>query len=166
MKKLFLVMAAAAATTLPAHAAELKLGFVNLQEVVANAPQTAQAEEKLQQEFAPQRRDIISQQNDLKSLQEKYQKDGAVMSESERANMERRLRDLQRDLQRAQQQYSEDVQIRRNEELGGLQRLVVTTVQDFAKEQGFDLIFVEGVAYASDAVNVTAQVVERVKNAK
>ncbi len=166
MRNSFVLLVALLGMGFTAQAAETRIGYVNLAEVLQASPQAKAAEDKLTQEFAAERREILAQSEDLKKMQEKYQKDAATMGDSERTALERRMRDLQRDLQRRQQEFQEDVQIRRNEELGALQRTVVMAVQDYARTEGFDLIVVEGVAYASDAINVTAAVVERVKTAK
>lgn len=166
MRKLLFTVIAAFGFTFGAQAADLKVGFVNVQAVMQAAPQAEQATKTLEEEFAPQQREMIADSNELKSMQEKYQKDAAVMSDSERQSMERRIRDLQRDLQRRQQQLQEDVQIRRNEVLSSLQRAALEATEAYAKENGFDLILIDGVVYASDAVNVTSQVVERIRGSK
>src|SRR5690606_32110429 len=108
-------------------------------------------------------RELLSLQNDLKGLQEKFQRDAEVMSQSERSEMERRIRDLGRDLQYRNQTYMEDAQTRRNEELGKLQRELVVAVNDFAQAEGFDLILVDGVMYADKALDVTEQVLAKIK---
>ena len=165
MRKILIAAIAAFGLSFSAQAADLKIGFVNMQAVIQAAPEAEQARKTLEEEFKPQQRDMIADSNELKSLQERYQKDGAVMSDSERQNMERRIRDLQRDLQRREQQLREDLQIRQNEIMGSLQRVAFEATNAFAKENGYDIILIEGVAYVSEAVNVTAQVVERVRGA-
>jgi outer membrane protein len=42
--------------------------------------------------------------------------------------------------------------------LGNIQRALLKEVQDYAQQQGFDLVVGDGVLYASDSVNITAQV--------
>jgi outer membrane protein len=112
----------------------------------------------LEDEFSPRRREILNQQKDLKTKEEKLQRDGAVMAENERRNTEKDLRDGQRELQRKQNEYVEDLNLRRNEELGKLQRSLLLEVQTFARAGSYDLIVGEGVLYRSDALDITAQV--------
>src|SRR5690606_9528800 len=130
--------------------------------LAAESPQARKIQEGLEQEFAPERRELVSLQNDLKGLQEKFQRDAEVMSQSERTEMERRIRDMARDLQFRNQTFMEDAQARRNEELGKLQRELVTAVNEFAAAEGYDLILVDGVIYANDALDVTEQVLARI----
>lgn len=148
------------ATAGPAEAQELKIGVVNVNVLMEQAPQAQVAMGALQEEFAPRQRDIVAKQKEFEDMTAKVQRDVAVMGETERRNAERELRDLQRDVQRMQEEFREDLNLRRNEELGNLQRSLLKEVQDYAEAAGFDLIIGDGVLYASSAVNVTQLVLE------
>jgi outer membrane protein len=158
-----LVIAVAAFVAPQLDAAELKIGVVNMRALMAESPLTADVQKRIQDEFAPQQRELEKQQNDLKSLQDKLQRDGETMSSSELQQLQRRMRDLERDLQRNRQQAMEDFRLRQNEELQGLQAKLLQQVQRFGDSQGYDLILVDGVAYASEAVDVTAAVLAQMK---
>ncbi len=80
------------------------------------------------------------------------------MGETERKNAEKNLRELQREVTRLQQELGEDFNLRRNEELGELQRSIFKEVQDFALQEGYDLVVGDGVLFASGTVNITEQV--------
>jgi outer membrane protein len=140
-----------------AHA-QMKIAVVNVPQLLEDAPQAKSAMQALEEEFSPRRREILNQQKDLKTKQEKLQRDGAVMAENERRNMEKDLRDGERELQRKQNEYVEDLNLRRNEELGKLQRSLLQEVQTFARAGSYDLVVGEGVLYRSDALDITAQV--------
>lgn len=160
--KVTLGLALVAAFAMPASAQETKIGVVNLQYIVQNAPQTRAVMQSLQEEFAPREREIVAKQKEFEDMQAKAQTDAAVMGETERRNMEKDLRDLQRDLQRMGQEYQEDLNLRQNEELATLQRTLVKEVQDYAEAQGYDLIVGDGVLYVSTAVNITDAVLAAV----
>ena len=142
---------------LPAAAQDLKIGVVSLQVIVERAPQTKAVMDALREEFAPREREILSKQKEIEDLQAKVQKDLAVMGETERRNAEKNLRDLQRDFQRLRTEYQEDSNLRRNEEFGVLQRSILKEVQDYAEQQGYDLIVGDGVLYVKSTVNITEE---------
>ena len=73
--------------------AEIKIGVVNFQKLLEDAPQTKTAMQALEGEFAPRRRELLTMQNDLKARDEKLQREGAVMAEVDRAKAEKSLRD-------------------------------------------------------------------------
>jgi outer membrane protein len=94
-------------------------------------------------------------------MEDKLAKDSAVMGESARSNMEKDILNKKRDAKRAQQEFSEDFNVRRNEELGKLQSKIVEVIRDIAKTQNFDLLLTDGVIYASEQIDVTAQVQQK-----
>jgi len=141
--------------------AELKIGFVNIPAVLEKAPQAEKAKKRLEQEFSPRDKQLVAQQKEIQSMDDKMAKDAAVMGESARANMEKDILNKKRDAKRAQQEFSEDFNVRRNEELGKLQSRIVEVIRGIAKEQNFDLLLTDGVIYASEQIDVTAQVQQK-----
>lgn len=151
------------AFALPAVAQDMKIGVVSLPALIERAPQTKIAMDALQEEFAPRQREFLAKQKEFEDLTAKAQKDFAVMGETERRNAEKDLRDLQREVTRLQNEFREDLNLRQNEEYGVLQRAMLKEVQDYAQEQGYDLIVGDGVLFASNAVNITEAVLRAVE---
>jgi outer membrane protein len=158
-----LSLAMVCALALPASAQDLKIGVVNVPVLMDRAPQTKAAMDALQEEFAPRQREFAASAKELEDLTAKMQKDAAVMGETERRNAEKKLRDLQREVARMQNEFQEDLNLRQNEELGKLQRALLVEVQGYAQAQGYDLIVGDGVLFASQAVNITEQVLRTVE---
>jgi outer membrane protein len=146
-----------------AHAADLKIGFVNYQKLLEESPQAKGAATALEAEFGPKQRELVNLQKSLKDKSDKLQRDGAVMSEAERAKAERELNDGQRELSRRANELQEDINLRRNEEIGKINRVLLGEVQTYAKANGYDLVLSDGVAYAADAVDITAQLLNALK---
>jgi outer membrane protein len=138
--------------------AEVKMGYVNFQKLLEEAPQTKTAMQGLENEFAPRRRELLTMQNDLKARDEKLQKEGAVMSEADRAKAEKALRDQQREFSRKAGEFQDDASTRRNEEIGKVQRYLVTEIQGYASAQGYDLVLGDGVFFAKGPLDITANV--------
>lgn len=141
-----------------AQAQQMKIAVVNVPRLLEEAPQAKAAMQALQDEFAPRQRAIVAQQKDLKTKEEKLQRDGAVMAENERRNAEKDLRDGQREMARKQNEYVEDLNLRRNEELGKLQRSLLQEVQAFARQSNYDVVLGDGVLYVNESMDITAQV--------
>ena len=163
MFKVILSVALVGAFALPASAQEVKIGVVNIQVLMERSPQTKAAMDALQEEFAPRQREFLAKQKEYEELGAKVQKDVAVMGETERRNAEKNLRDLQREVTRLQTEFREDLNLRQNEELGLLQRSLLMEVQNFAAQEGYDLIVGDGVLFASTAVNITEDVLRTVE---
>lgn len=138
--------------------ADLKIGFVNIPAVLEKAPQAEKAKKRLEQKFSPRDKQLVAQQKEIQSLEEKLTRDASVMSDSQKANLEKDILNKKRDAKRSQQEFSEDFNASRNEELGKLQRRIVEAVRAIAKEDDYDLLLTDGVIYATDQIDITAQV--------
>jgi len=155
----WIVAAGAALAALPAAAAEPKIGVVDFQRLAIESPQGKAVMESMRAEFAPRERTLQAQGQAVKAKEEKLQKDGATMSEDQRARAEKELRDGARDFERARGELQDDETARRNEELSHLQRTIVEEVRTYGKAQGFDLILAqEGVIYNASASDITPAV--------
>jgi outer membrane protein len=141
--------------------ADIKIGVVNIPAVLEKAPQAEKAKKRLEQEFKPRDNQLVSQQKEIQSMEEKLNKDAKVLSDSERNRLERDVQNKKRDAKRSQQEFSEDFNTRRNEELGKLQRRIVEAIRAIAKEQEFDLILTDGVIYSSPQMDITSQLQQK-----
>ncbi len=146
-----------------AIAADVRVAFVNTSQILEQIPQGEASREELQSEFSPRDDSLIASQKKLKSLEDKLARDGAVMTEDARRELERDVLGQQRELARARDEFAEDLNIRRNEEFAKLQRLVVDTIVRIAKEDSYDLVLEAGVVYASDKVDITDKLISRLK---
>ena len=156
--------AVGALVAMPAWA-ELKIGVVDYGKLYEESPQAKSAMEAIRTEFTPRQRDLQNQQAGLKAKEDKLQKDGATMSEEQRARSEKDLRDSYRDLQRKQQEAQDDFNARRNEEMSRLQRALIEQVRIYGKAQSFDLIVADGVIYATPTLDITPQILAALKSA-
>ena len=159
MKYKFLAFATLFLASLSAYA-ELKVGFVQVDKILQEAPQTIESNKKLEKEFSS-RTDKLK--TDIKSLKEKeaaFSKDVLTMKESERATREKGLAQFRVDIQRTERELKEDINIRRNEELGGLQEQINKAVTSVSKAEGFDLVLYNGVAYASEKIDITDKILK------
>src|SRR5260221_12390000 len=144
--------------------AEIKIGYVDFQKLMAEAPQVKSAMQALQNEFGPRQRELVAMQNDLKTRDEKLAKEGAIMAEADRAKAEKQLRDQQREFSRKGGEFQEDLATRKNEELGKRQSYLLEEIRTYSGAQGVDLGLGEGVFYNKPQLDITAQVLEVLKS--
>jgi outer membrane protein len=138
----------------------LKIGVVDINRLMSESPQFQAARAKLDDEFAPRRREIIAMQTSLEERAAVLQKDLDVMGATEREEAQRELRNEERAIVRAQNEFREDTELRNNEVLRVVQQNVVSEVVAYGESEGFDLVLVEGIVYASDKVNITQAVLD------
>lgn len=144
-----------------AAAAELKIGYVNAARLLEEAPQAELATKRLKQEFAPREETLVATQKEIGDAEEKLRKDADIMSEGQRRAAERDLMQQKRDARRLQDEFRDDLNFRRNEELGKLQALVKQIVESVGKDEKYDLIVFEGIAFANENVDITDKILQR-----
>ena len=149
---------------LPANvvsAQNIKIGYVNAVKVIEKAPQGEAALKKLESEFAPRDKRLVSMQKEIKQLEDDLEKDGLIMTDADRREKERGILIMKRNLRRATQEFREDYNLRRNEELAVLQKIVKKAIVEIAKQEKYDLIVHEGTIYASSTIDITDKVLEK-----
>ena len=146
---------------LPAVSAQsvTRIGFVDPVRLIEQAPQGAKALESLEDEFRTRDEELKNLHDRIQAMEADLEKNILVMDTTDAQTRQREIENLKRRLARSQQEAREDYNLRRNEELAKLQTLVRQVIVDLARDRGFDLV-VEQAVYVSDAVDITAQVLE------
>lgn len=139
--------------------AETKIGFVNTEKLLREAPLSVAAQKKLEREFATRQQELQKQAKQARDLKEQLDKDGVTMSDSERKNKERDLGNLSRELQRQEREFREDLNLRRNEELGQIQERARKAIQEIARAEKYDLI-VEQAVFVDPKSDITDRVMK------
>jgi outer membrane protein len=146
--------------TMSVHAAELKVGYVQVDKILQEAPQTAESGKKLEKEFSPRSQELDRMAKQIKDLESALDKDGLTITEADRRSKERDVQNIKTEFQRKQRELREDINLRKNEELGSLQDRINKAVQSVAKAENYDLVMYSGVAYAADKIDITDKVLK------
>ena len=146
-------------------AAEVRVGFVNSDRVMKEAPPAKKAQQKLEKEFEKRDQELQRLAKQLQGMQEALEKNGMTMAEGERRNKEREFNELNRDFQRKQREFREDLNQRRNEELASVLDRANKTIKQIAEAEKYDIIFQEAV-YASPRIDITDKVIKALTEAK
>ena len=139
-------------------AADLKIGVVDLRKLVDQSAQSQKSQAELKKEFQPKETKLVNEQKELKKLEEKLEKDAAVMSDADKRKTEKELIDRSREFKRQMDEMRQDYGQRANQEMAKIQKVIQEAIQAVAKDQNFDLILVDGVAFAKDGLNITDEV--------
>jgi len=142
------------------NAAELKVGYVQVDKILQDAPQTAESGKKLEREFSPRSQELDKMQKQIRDIEAALDKEGVTLSETERRNKERDVSNIKIEFQRKQRELREDINLRKNEELSSLQDRINKAVQTVSETEGYDLVVYGGVAFASKKIDITDKVLK------
>lgn len=146
--------------TFVSSADELKIGIVDVNKILKEAPQTLSANKKLEKEFSSRTEKLKGKINTLQSDEKKYQKESLTMSDDQREKAEKGLQQRRIDIQRNERELREDMDLRRREEIGDLQEKINVTIDKIAADEKYDLILYTGIAFASKKVDMTEQIIK------
>ena len=147
-----------------AQAAGLRIAYVNYSQLIQESPQAQSAVASLRAEFAPKQRILQVEANQLKAKEDTLKKNEATMTQDQRDQAELDLRERYQDLARKQSEIQDDVNTRRNELMSELQKTLVQVVQNYAKQQRYDLVLADGVIYANSALDITPAILSALKS--
>ncbi len=165
MKLSFPLAAALMLAASVAGAADIKIGFVDVERIRRESAPAERASKQLEKEFAPRAQELQRREAQVKSLQGQLEKDVMTMSDGERRSKEQELSRLSVDLQRLQREYREDLNMRRNQELGTLFERADRVIKQIADAENFDLILQEAV-FRSPRIDITERVIKALAEGK
>lgn len=146
----------------------LKIGVVDINRLLAESPQFQSAREKIEDEFAPRQREIMTRRTALEAKAAQLEKDMPVMGEAERDSAQRGLVNEERDIIRSQNEFAEDAQRREQEIMRDVQQQIGREVDSYGNTEGYDLILPKGpsgAVFASQRVDITDPLIQRLKAA-
>lgn len=158
LKALFFASLMALSTN--SGAADLKIGYVQVDKILQEAPQTAESGKKLEKEFSPRSVELDRIQKQINDIEASLNKEGVTMSDTERRAKERDVSSQKIEFQRKQRELREDINLRKNEELASLQDRINKAVQTVSETENYDLVVYGGVAYASKKIDITDKVLK------
>ena len=148
-----------------AAAAELKVGYVNLQRIFRDAPIAQKAGKKLETEFVKREQEIQRMGKQLQGLQENLEKNLVAMAESERRSKEKEFNELNREYQRKQREFREDLSMRQNEENAAVIEKANRAIKQIFETEKYDLIIQDAVFF-SPKVDITDRVIKALAEGK
>ena len=142
-------------------AQELRIGYVDMKQVLDNAPQVLAGRAKLDQEFRDRNDTIQLDEMRAESLEQRLQQ-GDVNADN-RVQLERDLREMHRNITRRKEDLRDELSFRRTEEVQHLEEQINVAVQEIARRNGFDLIFASPVIYANPDLDITNLILEQLE---
>lgn len=143
-----------------------KIGVIDFQRVLAESKKGQEAKSKLEAEQEKRAKALEKMQEELRTMQEDLQNQQMLLSEEMQQQKQEQLRQKVRDFQRRQQDYTEEMKRLERAALEEIQTKVQSVVDDYAKENGLDLVIGTAViAYYSEKVDITDKVIARLDRA-
>lgn len=140
-----------------------KIGVVDLQKIMQTSNQMKNIQQKLEKEFKPRRDKLVAVETSLKSDMEKFKRDSAIMSASQKKELEKKIVTAQQQFERDGQQYQQELSSAHNEAMEGLYTKVRSAISKIAQDEKYDLIVQKDAApFSSQSLDVTDKVIKAI----
>lgn len=136
-----------------------RVGFVSVERIIRDSAPAKAAVGKIDAEFKKREAELQQLATRLRTQSEQYDKDAAVMSDSDRVRRQRELSNMDNEFQRKRIEFQEDLNRRRNEEMGRVFERADQVIKQIAEAQGFDLVLQEAIT-VNPRVDITDQVIQ------
>jgi len=137
-----------------------KSAYINPAVILEQSPQARAASKALENEFKQRELDLRTRAIKIQEMEKNYQNDSAIMSAEQKKKVESDIIQNKRKFQFDQQSVREDLQLRRKQLVQELQKSISDVIRSYGEKNGYDFIFTEGVAYASDSVDITEEILK------
>ncbi|KYP97832.1 molecular chaperone [Sodalis-like endosymbiont of Proechinophthirus fluctus] len=153
----------ALATSTVAQAAD-KIAVVNVSSIFQQSPQRAVVAKQLENEFKGRATELQFMERDLKTKMQHLQRDGSTMKATERSSLEKSVMAQRETFSTKAQAFEQDNRRRQTEESNKILSRIQDAVKSVATKEGYDVVIdTNAVAYASNAKDITADVLKQVK---
>ncbi len=159
------VLALALVAAGAAGAADMKIGFVDVERISRESAPAERASKQLEKEFAPRQQELQRREAQIKEIQGQLEREGMTMGESDRRVKEQELARSNVEFQRMQREFREDLTIRRNQEIQGLMERANRVIRKIAEAEKFDLILQDAV-YRDPRIDITDRVLKALAESK
>lgn len=140
-----------------------RIGYVDVQRVLARSASGAAAREDLERDKASKQKEIDARRTEAEKLREELEKKGALLSQESRREKQDTLERKVRDLRRMADDFQKELEKKEQGLLQAALQEITGITERFGKQRGY-LIIVErrgaGVVYVSPEADVTDEIIK------
>ena len=142
------------------NAQSIKIGYIDVEEVINSLPQYQYDNDSLIQQFEPKKQQLLDLFRHIELLKENLNK--VDRSENYQKELDN-IRDLQASFQKETELWQQQLNQKKYESLQKIETMINLAIEEFAISENYDLILYQNAAFASDQVNITNQIISKIE---
>ena len=146
------------------NANSVKIGYIDVEKVINNLPQYQQDNDSLVQRFEPKKQQLLDLFKHIELLKENLNNSDKSINN----NLYQKELDKIKELEVSFQSETELWQNQLNQEklvlLQKIETMINQAINEFATSENYDLILYENAAFVSDDINITNQIIYKIKS--
>ena len=148
---------------LSANAQNLKIGFIDTDQVLVNLTQYKQSVNTISLEFEPKKQELLDLFKHIELLRANIELNKKASNSNYDAIELAKLKELEESFEKETVFWQKSMNNKKINLLNKIESLINISIKEFALEEGYDLILYKDVAFASNKVNITQKIIERIE---
>jgi outer membrane protein len=148
---------------LAVSAENLKIGFIDTNQVLVSLSQYKQSLEQISREFEPKKQELLDLFKHIELLRANIELSNKTSTSDSDGIELVRLKDLEKSFEKETEYWQKSMNSNKIKLLNKIENLINTSLNEYAIEEGYDLILYKDVVFVSDKVNITQQIIEKIE---
>ena len=151
------------ALCLSANAKNLKIGFIDTEQIVVSLSQYKKSIDIISSEFEPKKQELLDLFKHIELLRSNIEsKKKTSTSDNDEIELSK-LTDLEEIFEKETEFWQTEMNSKKFILLNQIEALVNKTINEFALEEGYDLILYKDIVFVSDEINITQQIIDKIE---
>ena len=145
------------------NAQSIKIGYIDVEEVINSLPQYQYDNDSLIQQFEPKKQQLLDLFRHIELLKENLMNvDRSINNENYQKELDN-IRELEASFQKETELWQQQLNQKKYESLQKIETMINLAIKEFAISENYDLILYQNAAFASDQVNITNQIISKIE---
>ena len=145
------------------NAQSIKIGYIDVEEVINSLPQYQYDNDSLIQQFEPKKQQLLDLFKHIELLKENLNNvDRSINNENYQKELDN-IRELEASFQKETELWQQQLNQKKYESLQKIETMINLAIKEFAISENYDLILYQNAAFASDQVNITNQIISKIE---
>ena len=151
------------ALCLSTNAHNLKIGFIDTEQIVVSLSQYKKSIDIISSEFEPKKQELLDLFKHIELLRSNIEsKKKTSTSDNDEIELSK-LTDLEEIFEKETEFWQTEMNSKKFILLNQIEALVNKTINEFALEEGYDLILYKDIVFVSDEINITQQIIDKIE---
>ena len=145
------------------NAENIKIGFIDTNQVVTSLSQYKASIDEISSEFEPKKQELLDLYNHIELVRTKI--DEILKSDSNKSIEDElaKLSNLEQSFRKETEFWQNTMNNKKIDLLKEIEILVNQTINEYAKRENYDLILYENVAFVSDKVDISKEIIAEIE---
>ena len=148
---------------IPSYAANIKIGFIDTNIVVTSLTQYKESIDSISREFEPKKQELLDLFNHIELLRANIESNKNTSSSKSLNEELKNLAKLELNFKEETEFWQKTMNNKKLILLNNIEMIVNQAINEYATQEEYDLILYENVAFVSDKVNITKEIIKKIE---